>query len=300
MGTVNNLKSLKKTSSFSHIYRNPAAFALFYICLLLTGCAGPLQFDYTPKGAPAFKASEQTTIFIGQFTDARREKFENPRTIGKISATVADLTGDKLTLSEDIAKVVTDAFVKEFSQAGYMVKTGEEGRNEAGFILSGEVKDFRLDIGPRDEISIGVSLKVIEKETGKTLWSGDEALKNSRYAGVMGNSRGTISNYISASLSDVIKKALTDSGTKIAGAGTFKPGESEKPVGTGRIIVSSEPSRAKVYINGVYFGLTPNTFDTAPGVYELIVRLKGYKDGREKISVRAGQVTELEVILEKE
>ena len=72
------------------------------------------------------------------------------------------------------------------------------------------------------------------------------------------------------------------------------------PQGTGRIVISTDPSRSKVYIKGVYYGMTPLNLDIEPGVYEIVVKSKGYKESSEKVSVRLGQFTELSFDLEKE
>jgi len=64
--------------------------------------------------------------------------------------------------------------------------------------------------------------------------------------------------------------------------------------------IKSAPTRAKVYIEGVYYGLTPLALKMAPGIYELEIRQKGYRDGAEKISVREGETTEVEMELEGE
>ena len=46
--------------------------------------------------------------------------------------------------------------------------------------------------------------------------------------------------------------------------------------------------------------MTPLNLDIEPGVYEIVVKSKGYKESREKVSVRLGQFTELGFDLEKE
>jgi hypothetical protein len=68
---------------------------------------------------------------------------------------------------------------------------------------------------------------------------------------------------------------------------------------TGLLVLNTKPSRAKVYLDGVYFGMTPLRVEVDAGVHEVSVRLDGYKAGAEKVSVRKGDTTELEMVLER-
>jgi hypothetical protein len=64
-------------------------------------------------------------------------------------------------------------------------------------------------------------------------------------------------------------------------------------------VLSSLPSRAKVYLDGVYFGLTPLRVETGVGIREVKIMLEGYRTASEKVSVRKGDSTELELKLRK-
>jgi uncharacterized lipoprotein YajG len=282
-----------------------AACLIAVLSILITGCGGPLKVVWPSGQGPA--ASTGVSVEVAPFTDARTGENKGSRTIGKIATTVADMSSGSLTLERDVAGLVTEAFEREFSVAGYTVK-----KDNTDFVLSGEVREFRLDVGSRDEITIVLDAKLTERETGKVLWSGTLAEKNSRYAGVMGNSRTTISRYITASLGSAVKKALDGSVLVIANTkAAYRPADTSAPkdektapatlkAGTGRLVITTEPARSKVYINGVYWGLTPFSADMEPGVYELSVKQKGFRESTEKVSVRTGQMTELEVTMEKE
>ena len=71
---------------------------------------------------------------------------------------------------------------------------------------------------------------------------------------------------------------------------------SEHKVGT--LILTTQPARAKVYLDGVYFGLSPLNAEVESGIHNVDVKLEGYKKGSEKVSVRNAEKTELELILE--
>lgn len=271
-----------------------------FIIITLTGCAGPLKVNYKAK-TPQVKISDPISISIVPFKDERPVKGD-PREIGKIDANVSDITGNTLTLSEDVTSIIEKAFAEELSASGYSVKAAPD--ENADFILSGEIKAFSLDIAARDYVDIAITSKFVERETGKTVWSGTEEVKEDRFAGTMGNSRATISNYISRSLSKAVTQTIANISNKVIStkaATTAPPAAKAAPaVGMGRVLVNTEPNRSKVYINDVYYGLTPLTLDIEPGIYELKIKQKGFKEAKEKVSVRDGQLTEIETGLEKE
>ncbi|MBI5885470.1 MAG: PEGA domain-containing protein [Deltaproteobacteria bacterium] len=283
----------------------PAVSTVFLsIVILISGCAAPLTLTYKPVSKS--KGISAVTFVINDFADARDSVHaDDPRLIGRLDATITDMTGDRITLDSDVASVVTTAFREEFSAAGYTVKAG--GKDAAGdFVLSGKVTAFALDIGARDEIEITVEAAVTEQETGRVIWSGVKTEKAGRFAGVMGNSRDTISRYISASLAKVVTSVIDETAplienTRAAYRPVDAPHVSAAPVeGSGRLVVASNPARAKVYLNDIYYGLTPLNIDIEPGVYELRVKSRSYRDASEKVSVRAGQLTEVEMEMDAE
>ncbi|MDP2688945.1 MAG: PEGA domain-containing protein [Deltaproteobacteria bacterium] len=292
------------------VLRRPAAALMFTgLCLFMAaGCSGPLKVTYKAKERPQAAIDAPVSILVTGFADARStEARADSRTIGKIDATVFDISGNKLTLQDEPAALVTDAFAVELAAAGYDVKRNGAG-NGADFILKGEVREFRLDIADRDRIAVEVWSEITEKETGRTIWSGVMAERAERYAGVMGNSKASIEKYINAALSKVAVGAVAEATPRIANTrAAYRPkaeekgsGEAvEKPVaeGSGRIVIRTEPPRARVYIGGVYYGLTPLSLDMEPGVYDVTIRQRGFKDSSEKVSVRKGEFTELETVL---
>lgn len=284
-------------------YKRLLPFFAFFL-LMFAGCAGPLQVKYEPKTAGQFKSSAPAAIFVSPFEDKRdlsKSPFKNPKTIGKIEATVSDMAAGELTVSENITETVADAYRKELALAGFTVVNETEN---ARYILSGEVREFTLDVGSRDIVAIEIAYAIEEAQTKKPLWSGVESERGERFAGVMGNSRASLSNYIAASLQKIIRKSIADAGAHLTDArSTSAPEEGAKTPfieATGKITVNTTPQRAKVYIDGVYYGLTPIAIDLAPGVYEVTVKQKGFRSFTEKVSVRQYGATEMETELEKE
>ena len=66
----------------------------------------------------------------------------------------------------------------------------------------------------------------------------------------------------------------------------------------GLLLVNTNPQRAKVYLDGVYYGLSPLRLEMEPGVHAISIKLEGYKMVTEKVSVRKGDNTEMELNLE--
>lgn len=67
----------------------------------------------------------------------------------------------------------------------------------------------------------------------------------------------------------------------------------------GLLLVNTNPQRAKIYLDGVYYGLSPLRLEMEPGVHAIGVKLEGYKMVTEKVSVRKGDNTEMELNLER-
>ncbi|MDD2913927.1 MAG: PEGA domain-containing protein [Gallionella sp.] len=67
----------------------------------------------------------------------------------------------------------------------------------------------------------------------------------------------------------------------------------------GLLQVNTNPQRAKVYLDGVYYGMSPLRLEMEPGVHAISVKLEGYKMVTEKVSVRKGDNTEMELNLER-
>ena len=271
--------------------------------LALTGCAGPLSIGYRPGNIPdALQAKGHPTILLKPYTDTR-EGVE-PHYIGKVTQVVADMNTDRIVLDkEDAASLVTGAIRSHLTAAGFIVKDWSreiEDSNETDLIMGGEVKRFRLDIGPRDEIEVEVASSLTSKKTGKILWAGVISEKGDRFAGVMGNSRRTIAEYISKTLRTVINKILKEVNESIQMAAISAIKDMTIPEGVGRLVIRTEPPRAEVYTGAIYHGMSPLSIYLEPGISEVTFRLRGFKEMREKVSIRNRDVTEIDRILEKE
>lgn len=268
-----------------------------YLLLIffISGCSGVVKLNYKSGQIPdTSKAVKPLNILLKPYVDSRTDVA--PNYIGKIETTVIDINGDKLIIEKDVATSVNEAIKTHLTTAGFTVR--EEG--EADIIMSGEIKKFSLDIKGRDEIEIELESRLISGKTGKVIWEGVITEKEDRYAGVSGNSKKTINSYISRTLAKVINKTIIEINKNFGKAGTTSGDEMPIPEGAGRISITTGPPRSKIYIGDIYYGLSPLSVDIESGVYDVTVRLEGFKEKKEKVSIRKGQKTELEINMEKE
>lgn len=78
-------------------------------------------------------------------------------------------------------------------------------------------------------------------------------------------------------------------------ATTYRPHAGDT---NGLLLVNTNPPRAKVYLDGVYYGMSPLRLEMEPGIHAISVKLAGYNMVTEKVSVRRGDNTEIELNLE--
>jgi len=197
----------------------------------------------------------------------------------------------------------------------------------ADFVVSGQVRELRLDIGARDELTILLEARLTDTSR-KVVWSGAEEKKADRYAGVSGNTRSSILRFLDKGLSELsattvaeISAVLQESmpgafsrqgkvPTSLSSTtGAVHPnkaipvdgeaGDSSAVPNLGRLAIRTVPSRTRVVVDDIYQGLAPLDLNMAPGVHQVVIRGEGFRSSSEKVSVRKGETTEYEVTLEK-
>jgi len=316
-------------------------FASYFIsgvaCVVLTACAGmtsnEIHVAESQKPNPnAAKVKYLAAIRMGVISDARNAS--NPRKIGITEGRVSGLTGSDIILDRDATDIVADSLRKHLDDSGLQVLAKDDA--SANFELGGVIKEFKYDVKARDHVLIKLETSLKELATGKVVWVGEVEQKNDRFAGVSGNSKSDIADFLKQELGvatgktteainsvlmathpelfNVTPGAKAIPGVKVLvtpGVAAPAPAVSVPaptlPVtntqpqitsANGVLVVNTEPARAKVYLDGVYFGLTPLRTEAELGVHKVEVKLKGYKTASEKVSIRKGESTELELALE--
>lgn len=284
-----------------------------------------LQLDIAPKPAPSQIVHPKRPIVlrVAKYADARSATPSGK--IGDIDATVFDMFGTELVM-DDLSGTVTAAMVNQISAGGFQTVTegGQAAAGGADFEVSGAIREFNMNIGGRDEVSIVVETTLRDTRSGGILWSGAVAEKADRFAGVAGNSRSSITRYLSAALAKVSAKtrdavsasimqtyperfdqaapahdATPGVTVLVAPPGRVSASQVAAPAMTNQLAITTIPARAKVYVADVYYGLSPLKLELEPGIYTIHFKLDAFKTATEKVSVRKGETTELEIKLEK-
>ena len=303
------------------------------------GSSNTLDSKSDKKAASTGQALKYgATIRVNGYVDQR--KASSPRYLGQITSRVTGITGTEVITDQDVALIATNSIKKQFDGEGFQVMEGAAAAN-ALFEVTGVIKDLTLNVMNRDNISIAIETTLKEVSTGKVVWSGLVTEQNDRFAGVSGDDKKDVMNYLNRELKivstktvDAISASLMASrpelfnltpGTKpIPGvtvfvapqlpkvapaapsasaavqsdipASTYQPHASET---TGLLLVTTTPSRARVYLDDVYYGMTPLHLEMEPGIHSISVKLAGYNMITEKVSIRRGDNTELELNLER-
>lgn len=300
----------------------------------LAGCTGmaifgptsaALHLDIVPKPGAGQIVSPLSPVVlrVTKYTDARPAAASGK--IGDINATVLDMFNRELVL-EDLTGTVTTAIANQLSASGFQTLTADSRVDtaDADFEVGGVIREFSLNIGGRDEVAIVLETTLRDTRHHSVLWSGAVVEKADRYAGVTGNTRNSITRYLSAALAkvsaktrDAISASITQTYPERFGPAAPASGEtsganatrassghrSAAPPAhaamTGRLAVSTLPGRARVYVADVYYGLSPLKLEMDPGIYTINIKLDAFKTASEKVSVRRGKTTEMEITLEK-
>ena len=270
------------------------------------------------------------SIHLLAYIDAR--KTENPHKIGISTQRIIGMGGTELLVEPAAAAIVSNSLRKRLDEAGFQLSAAD-----ALYELSGVVRELNYDVKARDEIDIVVESTLKDSASGKVVWSGIVVEKSDRFAGVSGNSKQGIANYLRDKVGVVADKttesisaslmasrpdlfSLTPGTRPIAGVTVLQaPAAVVSPISAvggeakaatpvkaaitaamnGVLLISSAPPRAKIYIDDVYYGLTPLRLELAAGVHNVRAALALHKASTEKVSVRKGETTEIEIELRR-
>ncbi len=294
------------------------------------------------KPAPSTLLKYGATMRIALYQDQRN--VSNPKYLGSTNQIVSGVNGKELLLDQDASAFVTNTIKRKFDAEGFQVLEGMDS-DKALFEISGKIKTLSLDVKERDSIDIAVETSMKDLKSGEIIWSGLVTEKGDRFAGVAGNDKADVVNYLNKGLGTVTAKTveaisaslmaarpelfnLTPGTKPIKGVTVFvaptvsKPAEVYAPTvqttntmqqgspsapayvphasaTAGLLLVNTNPPRSKVYLDGVYYGLSPLRLEMEPGVHAISVKLEGYRMVTEKVSVRKGDNTEMELNLER-
>ncbi|MDP2761041.1 MAG: PEGA domain-containing protein [Sideroxyarcus sp.] len=297
----------------------------------LSGCASLTGSPLDPSNMvhvrlqdkPSPGAREQkypVTVRVAPYTDGRSGV--DPRQIGISTTRILGLTGKQIMLDREVANLVGEVMQKQLGDTGLQVLASDA--KNAQFQLTGSIKILSVDFRERDYLNIVIESTLTEVASGRVVWSGVVAEKNDRYAGSSGNGKQDVADFLRRGLQVISTKTsesllsvlmstspdlfgldaavkpvpgVTVNSTAIPGASLPPPAAAAAAKGT--LLLDSTPPRARVYVDDVYFGLTPLRIELAPGIYPVRLELEGYQSVAEKVSVRSEDHTELEMKLRK-
>jgi hypothetical protein len=286
--------------------------ALAACMLVLGGCAatgtpgGGLNPSWPAAATPAPAADGRAaSITMPPWTDARQGA--PGRRLGRADAAVFGLHDPELRLARDATVVVADAVRERLSAHGLAVVAATQ---PADLRLDGVLQALTLNVAGRDERRVAVQATLRRQSDGMVLWSALLEDRDDRFAGVSGNTMSDLERYlgqgivrVATQLADnVHNRAVPASAAPVASqAAVPAPAAplAAAPGGTGFVAITSLPTRVKVYVDDVYHGLTPITLELPPGVSQLHFKLDGYRSTSEKVAVRRGVTTELELRLDR-
>ena len=309
------------------------------VVLTLSGCAAigavqerssTIQLQGASKPQPARHVEDRYSAVLRVAPYADKRSTASTRKIGEIRATVLDIHATELVVDREVSGIVTAALTDQLVASGLRIRGDANdvaSTVQEDFEISGSVADFTLNIAARDELSIAVESTVRDARDGRVVWSGVVSEKRDRYAGVTGNSKRTIVGFLDEALETVARRTaeharnaihdvrpelfrqptvaeLTTPDVQIMTAppaggrerAIAQPGAKSS---VGSLVITTRPTRARVYLGDVYFGLSPLQLQLDPAIHSLRVELDGFKTSTQKVSVRDGETTELELTLDK-
>ena len=194
-------------------------FAMKFQRLLVLGLVTALVLACSGKGkvlpdnpiiTPVKKTAESKAHLLGYVASIRIKPYldarvtGNPYKVGIGAAKVSGMRGGDIVLDQDIATLVTHAMKRSLDETGFQVR--DEPESIAKFELTGIIKEFSYNIMARGIVVIGIETSLTEISTGQVLWSGIVIEKNEHIAGVPGNTKGDIADFLSQQLNIVTSK----------------------------------------------------------------------------------------------
>lgn len=275
------------------------------------------------------------TLRVSNYVDQR--KTSNPRYLGVLKGRVTGMSGDEILMDQDVAAIVKNSIAKRFDTEGYqIVEGGAPAIFEVSGVIKAltlnvkERDDILITIETTlKEVATGKvvwSGSVTEKNDRFAGVSGNNkddvvSYLNKELRIASTKTVEAISASLMASRPDLFN--LTPGTKPVPGVTVFVAPQLPKtavpvmlqtaqPVGelpassykahasetAGLLLVNTSPSRARVYLDGVYYGMSPLRLEMEPGIHAISVKLAGYNMVTEKVSVRRGDNTEIELNLE--
>ncbi len=155
----------------------------------------------------------------------------------------------------------------------------------AGRLLRGTVEGGKL------HVSTGSKTKTYRIETSAyigplTKGSSDES-----------NTSATAPGVPSTAPDPSVKLAVHTETTGRSSSGVGQPDQPSSPANTARVMVSSEPAGADIYVDGNFMGNTPSLIELPEGSHTVRVEARGQKPWSRAVSLTSGSKVTLQAVL---
>jgi hypothetical protein len=275
------------------------------------------------------------TLRVSNYVDKR--KTTNPRYLGVLKGRVTGMSGDEILMDQDVAAIATNSIKKRFDTEGYQIVEGGapaifevsgvvkeltlnvKDRDDILITIETTLKEISTgkvvwsgSVTEKNDRFAGVSgnnkddvVSYLNKELRIASTKTVEAISSSLMASrpdLFNLTPGTkpvagVTVFVAPQLPKTAAPVMMQTAQPVsdAPASNYRPHASET---TGLLLVNTSPSRARVYLDGVYYGMSPLRLEMEPGIHAISVKLAGYNMVTEKVSVRRGDNTEIELNLE--
>jgi hypothetical protein len=307
--------------------------------LPMGGSSAPLHVEPAAHAGvrPLHRAGQPLRARVGDFTDARR--IPGSRKLGNIRSTVRDMFGTELLLDRNVEVLLTEVTRAQLAADG-IVLAGSGGAADftvdgvvKSFSLEVAGRDERsiaAEITLRDAKSGAVIWAGLIADADDR-YAGVAGNSRASIVAYLEEGIAVYASRLSAAMREGLLKIYPDSveaaasarQSAVTGVTTLQapvpqpvatpvpaPAAAPAPVQTapaarapataGYFAVQTVPPRARVYVGDVYYGMTPLRLELPAGVATITLKLGGYRSLTEKVAIRAGETTELELPLDKQ
>jgi len=275
------------------------------------------------------------TLRVSNYVDKR--KTSNPRYLGVLKGRVTGMSGDEILMDQDVAVIATNSIKKRFDTEGYQIVEGDapavfevsgvvkdltlnvKDRDDILITIETTLKEIATgkivwsgSVTEKNDRFAGVSgnnkddiVSYLNKELRIASTKTVEAISSSLMASrpdLFNLTPGTkpvagVTVFVAPQLPKTASPVMMQTAQPVSDvpSSNYRPHASET---SGLLLVNTNPSRARVYLDGVYYGMSPLRLEMEPGIHAISVKLAGYNMVTEKVSVRRGDNTEIELNLE--
>ena len=247
-------------------------------------------------------ASQQVTVTAGQTTQATMtlNPVQQTPTTGAISISSVP-TGATVFLDGVTTGQVTSTTLTGITPGSHTVVVKMSGFEDAGqqvTVTAGQTTQATLTLNPVQQTPTTGAISISSVPTGATVFLDGVTTGQVTSTTLTGITPGSHTVVVKMSgFEDASQQVTVTAGQTSQATLTLNPVQ-QTPT-TGAISVSSVPTGATIFLDGVTTGQVTSTTLTGitPGSHTVVVKMSGYADARQQVTVTAGQTTQATLTL---